>query len=148
MFDWLSSMFSDQEVDEINTLVAVPPARRELDGLDYSAIVESHLRWKALLADAIAGRASERLDVATAARADRCALGQWMDGAGKRRFGGLPDFEELRAAHAAFHNHAGEILRLAQAGRREEARQMLTSGDYFKDSMRVIRQLSRVWNRA
>jgi hypothetical protein len=147
MFDWLKRYFSNNEVQEINRLVPASRSRSEIEGLNFASAIESHLRWKARLADYIAGRSTETLDVAVIACDDKCVLGQWLYSTGKQKFGSHSEFERLRVTHAIFHRCASDVVRFADAGEQRQALEMITAGDYAKTSAQVIRQLSALWKK-
>jgi hypothetical protein len=147
MLALLKNIFTDNEVQEINELAPGDAAKAEVKGLNFTTAIESHLRWKARLSEYIAGNSTETLDPDHIACDDKCILGQWIYDVGGRSFGNEPGFAELRETHARFHQCAADVVRKVDAGQREEARQMLGSGDYTKASMLVIRLLSALWNR-
>jgi hypothetical protein len=147
MLDWVKKLFSASEATEINALMPGDAARSEVEGLNFASAIESHLRWKARLSDYIAGNSNENLEAATIALDDKCVLGQWIYGPGGRTFGNETGFEELRETHARFHLCAAEVVRKVDAGQRDEAGRLISTGDYAKTSMLVIRQLSALWNR-
>ncbi|WP_148090412.1 methyl-accepting chemotaxis protein [Paucibacter sp. KBW04] len=104
------------------------PQKEALD-IDVDSAVEAHRQWKVKLRKAI--ERNEKLDVETIACDDRCALGQWMHGKGRQRFGGKPDFVSLLEQHRQFHLAAGEVARRINQGQMAEAKRMLDSGTPF-----------------
>jgi len=144
MLGVIKNILSD---NEFNELVPGKAAKSQLKGLNVTTAIESHMRWKARLAEYVDGRSKEHLDPELIAQDDQSILGQWIHGVGGKTFGDEPGFAELRESYARFHQCAAELVRKVETGRRREARQMLGNGDYAKASMLVIRLLSGLWNR-
>ncbi|MGW8248288.1 MAG: CZB domain-containing protein [Acidiferrobacterales bacterium] len=144
MLDAIKNILSDNEFSE---LAPGKAAKSELKGLNVTTAIESHMRWKARLAEYINGNSKESLDPEQIAQDDQSILGQWIYGIGGETFGDVPGFAELRECHARFHQCAADVVRKVDAGQQEEARQMLSTGDYARASMLVIRLLSGLWNR-
>jgi hypothetical protein len=92
---------------------------------DFAKAVQAHLDWKRKLVEAIEGR-GDPIDAAVVSCDDRCALGQWIYGAGGR-FANYSEHGSLRSSHAGFHQSAGQVARLAQAGQKSEAEQVLNT---------------------
>ena len=97
--------------------------------VDFDAAIEAHRQWKVRLRQAIAQRAL--LDADTICRDDRCPLGQWLHGAGGRRWGGRPGFVTLMQKHADFHAEAGNVARTINAGALQDAERLIGSGSRF-----------------
>lgn len=114
-------------------------------GLDFGGAMEAHMKWRQRLESYIDGSSMEELKLDTVCRDDQCALGKWIYNDGVARFGYLETFAELKDLHARFHRHAGEVLSAAQSGRRDDARNLLRSGDYVRASERVKLTLSRLF---
>jgi len=109
------------------------------DEFDFAKAVQAHLDWKRKLHDAIDGK-GEKLDAAVVSLDDRCALGQWIYGPG-RRFAKYTEHASLRAAHAGFHECAGAIAEMAQHGKHDEAQRTL-DGDFKEASKKTISQIT------
>jgi hypothetical protein len=116
----------------------------ELAGLDFQAAIRAHHEWKLRLDDLLQGSTREALDPVTACRDDLCELGQWIYGAGRRVFGHLPLFEDLRVRHADFHLVAGEVVHGVHTGRDAHARQLLEN-DYVHASHQVQARLAELF---
>ncbi len=101
---------------------------------DGNTAIDAHVRWKERLKDHIAGISKENLTVGSVARDDLCALGAWINGEGKAHYGHLPGFGPLCEAHTRFHRCAGEVLALAEQGKKDEALHMLEEGAYAQAS--------------
>lgn len=101
---------------------------------DGKTAIDAHMKWKERLRDHITGRNTEPLDPHSVTRDDLCPLGIWIKGEGATTFGGTAAFDHLRSVHAKFHNAAGNIVTMNTLGRKDEALQMLETGDYAKAS--------------
>lgn len=148
MFEWIKSMFTEDEVKEINDIAPGDgdAARAVIEGLNLVSAIETHLRWKKRLSEYIDGSSKEKLDPAAIAVDDQCVLGKWIYGAGGQKFGTDANFVELRDTHAHFHRCAANIVSKADAGERDEAATLLGSGDYPRLSMQIVRELSGLWS--
>ncbi|MCX7143412.1 MAG: methyl-accepting chemotaxis protein, partial [Proteobacteria bacterium] len=108
------------------------------DEFDFNKAAQAHLDWKHKLHDCIEGR-GEPLDAAVVSCDDRCILGKWIYGPGKR-FEKYREHGALRSAHAQFHSCAGQVVRLAQAGKHEDAQGLLET-DFSTRSKETIEKL-------
>ena len=115
-----------------------------IDGLDFQAAIQAHAAWKERLLAVVQGRSQERLEYATVCRDDQCALGKWIHGDGGRSHRHRPTFTELRDAHAEFHVAAGEVLKEATDGDREQAGKLLVAGKFAQNSSRVQSLLAKL----
>ena len=86
------------------------PARE----LDFDGVIQAHMQWKHKLRRFINGE-GDPLDPAVVERDDKCALGCWIHGAGKR-FASDAGFVSLIDKHARFHRSAADIVRKTKAG--------------------------------
>jgi hypothetical protein len=116
----------------------------ELAGLDFQAAIRAHHEWKLRLNELLQGESRETLDPVAICRDDLCELGQWIYGEGRRVFGHLSLFEDLRVCHADFHLVAGEVVHGVRAGRAEHARQLM-GDDYQRSSQQVQVRLAELF---
>jgi methyl-accepting chemotaxis protein len=121
-------------------------ARRGGDGdycedLDFDEFVYAHKQWSKRLRRVIEGR-SEPQDPAVVSCDDRCSLGQWIHGDGKR-FANALAYQTLRAKHAQFHQSAGEVLTHVIHGERDQA-DAIFSGPFASLSKETIAQIRRL----
>jgi methyl-accepting chemotaxis protein len=74
---------------------------------------------------------------------DRCTLGEWIYG-DAQRFERTASYQALREKHAEFHRCAGDILRHAIQGDRDQAEQRLAErfGPLSDETIAQIRQLA------
>jgi methyl-accepting chemotaxis protein len=98
-------------------------------GFQFDTAIEAHRAWKAKLLDAI--REQGQLDAETLCRDDRCALGQWLHGAGRQGYGRQPRFVALIEQHRRFHLEAGAVARDINAKQYTQAQQRLMTGSAF-----------------
>ena len=111
----------------------------------FGEMITAHQAWKFRLQDLLAGRATEHLDAAHVSADDRCAMGKWIHGAG-RKFAGDADYRQLRELHAGFHRCAGEVISLHAAGRKGDAAELL-DGDFRERSESTIAAIRRMGQR-
>jgi len=123
--------------------LADAPAQSVDDGFDFDTAIEAHRQWKVRLRKAIAEHA--QLDADTICRDDRCPLGQWLHGAGGRRWGAQPGFVALLEKHAEFHAAAGAVARQINAGAFADAERLIGSGSTFA---RVSNEVATLLTRA
>ncbi|MFM9835368.1 MAG: CZB domain-containing protein [Methylophilaceae bacterium] len=96
-----------------------------LAGLDLRKEMDAHGSWKSKLQNLLETEDCEDLDVVIASGDCYCTLGKWLYGKGKALYGGMPEYETLRAAHANLHLMAGDVLTQHILGNRDEAEAML-----------------------
>lgn len=112
--------------------------------LDFMGAIEAHVRWKIRLEAYINGTSQEHLDADVICRDDQCALGKWIYGDGGAKYGEYPMFPVLKQTHMNFHQSAGDIVRMVDAGDTDGALTLLNSGDYARYSHRVKSDLARL----
>ena len=106
------------------------------DHLDFDSAIKAHQQWRIKLRNAILK--NEKLDAATIRRDDCCAVGKWIYGAGGRQWGNLPLFSVLVEQHKKFHQEAGHIAELVNAGKMEEANRQLQGESAFIRAGRAV----------
>ena len=114
-------------------------------GLNMKDAIDAHVAWKTRLAAQLSGAGSEALEVGVVASDDRCALGKWIHSDGKKMFGHLPEFAELRCQHAQFHLNAGNVLLAAHNDGYEAADKMLHGSEFRHASDMVQLGLVRLY---
>lgn len=107
--------------------------------MNWMEIIGAHVMWKQRLTAFLVGKSTEPLDPDTIRLDDRCALGQWIYGAGKA-MSELPRYEEVRGLHAQFHQYAADVVSLHLNGQTAEAEKLL-QGDYSKLSEKLKHRL-------
>ncbi|OYV40145.1 MAG: hypothetical protein B7Z83_01625 [Thiomonas sp. 20-64-5] len=115
---------SNEELDHCQVLVNIPTAEL-YHSLNLGQAVQGHLAWKKRLKGIVIEGRQDDVDIAQVAPDDLCALGQWLNGPAKARYGKLPEYARLRKIHAEFHLTAGQVLLNSRNGQPEEAEKML-----------------------
>jgi len=121
-----------------------PAAEVEAAGMDFEDAIDAHQRWKRRLTAFLAGR-GEALDANVVARDDKCALGCWIHGDGKKCTG-EHDFEHLRGLHARFHKSAAEVIRCHERGDTDAADTLLNN-EFSSLSEETVRQIRKIAQR-
>ncbi len=108
---------------------------------DFNKWTQAHRDWRIRLSDYVGGTSKEKLDALTVGRDDQCELGKWIQSM-RGQMAGNANFLKLLTAHAEFHRQAAEIVKLADAGKKDEAQRLLSpTGAYFHASNEVIKAL-------
>jgi methyl-accepting chemotaxis protein len=105
---------------------------------DFESATQAHVNWKHKLVDYLGGK-GEKLDQAVLAKDNRCALGEWIYGHGKT-YAGSDEYRSLQSVHADFHRCTGEVVRLADGGQEEAARQLL-HGEFEAKSKQTVSRI-------
>ncbi len=117
-----------------HAILAAYGGARPDEGLDpkraaLRAAVKAHGAWKVKLVRAV--HAGDRsFDIKTVACDDRCALGQWLYGEGKK-WSDDEHYEEVRRLHATFHKRVAGMLSEIYAGKVTDARKAIEPGGDF-----------------
>lgn len=144
LLSWLMHADKQEAEGGAHAPVEFDHHEEEFHGLNMKLAIEAHLKWKERLEKALAGEASEALQVGHVAADDRCVLGQWLHGDAKRLYAQVPEYQELVRSHADFHLLAGDILCDAHDGRHDVAREKLRH-DFRQKSDRVQLHLVRLY---
>ncbi len=126
---------------------SIAPARAQAvaaEGRDiasFEEMIEAHLKWKLRLKEYLAG-GGQPIDADEACQDHLCQMGKWIHGKG-RNLAGMPEYENLKQHHAAFHQCAGQIIRHSDDGQREQAARLLdgTFSDCTQKTVGAIRAL-------
>jgi len=112
-------------------------------GLDFDGIIQAHMNWKHKLRNFLAGE-GEALDPEVVSRDDKCALGCWIHGEGKR-YSQDPAYGSLRTSHADFHRCAGEVIRAKLGGDEVGAKRLLLNefAVLSDDTIQEIRKMKQ-----
>jgi chemoreceptor zinc-binding protein len=129
-------------------------ARLEESAMDTSLdsqitlAISAHAKWKSRLKTAIASGNCD-IDVATAARDNVCDFGRWLHTGVSLAQKQAPQYAACVELHARFHRAAAEVLKLAIAGKKEDATRLLTAvdGDFSKSSVALTHEMM-AWKRA
>ena len=97
--------------------------------MDLSQASQAHADWKVKLRLAIAKQ--EQLDVSLVTTDKACALGKWLHGEARTKYGGLKSYAECCQRHAVFHQEAGAVAATINRGDYTKASQMLDGGTRY-----------------
>ncbi len=114
-------------------------------GLNMKEAIDAHIAWKARVEAQLSGTGSETLEIGIVASDDRCELGKWIHNEGKKKYGKLPEFAELRDLHAQFHLNVGSVLLEAHNNGKKAADKMLHSSGFRRGSDMVQLGLVRLY---
>ncbi len=140
LFDW----FKKESVEDAVAGAIQLHSGDRIKGLDISAAVTTHQKWKERLFHYVSGASSEALDHIAICRDDACALGKWIHGEGRVFLGEQPEYHKLKAVHASFHISAGEIIEAVNGGNVEKAEKLLVEGNFSMLSRDVQMGLARI----
>lgn len=104
--------------------------------MDLSQAGQAHAEWKVKLRAAIAKH--ETLDVSTITADNCCALGKWLHGEAKSKYGALGTYKDCVTKHAIFHKAAGAVASEVNAKRFKEAEAMLGAGTPFMTASSAV----------
>jgi hemerythrin-like metal-binding protein len=107
----------------------------------FDKAIEAHIAWRTRLLIAIHG--GERPDRERASDPKVCALGEWLTKSGDK-LGGMPEFSALVESHRVFHAQVGEVVAVIEAGRLEEAQQLMVAGPLSRTSRATIDLILRL----
>ncbi len=108
--------------------------------MDFDEAISAHSAWKRKLRLYLS-KPDHSLAVADVAADDRCKLGEWIAGDG-RKYSSLPEFATLSTGHTRFHEAAADIV--SRADRGEDVSEELVPGsnsEFSQATARVIRAL-------
>jgi methyl-accepting chemotaxis protein len=126
-------------VDEFRLAGSQSHMGSAVQGLDVDSIIDAHRQWKVKLRDAIENRST--VDVQTLRRDDCCALGKWIYGDGKARFGHAPRFAELIERHRRFHQVAADVGEIINRKDYRAAEEAIAPGTPFSEATRAVVQV-------
>ena len=111
--------------------------------MDIDQVIIAHLLWKARTVR-YCEHPDGSLDPLQVADAGRCTFGKWLPAEGPSALS-RKDFQALQAEHAAFHQAAGALVRLANGGRVEDVETGLKpQGDFSHFMTRLVTTLKRL----
>ena len=111
--------------------------------MDFDAAMAAHADWKVNLRVALETQVPVDAD---RARSDCvCALGRWLHGDARSRWGADANYLQCVAAHREFHEAAGEVATAINRRAFDQAGRMLESGARFSTaSMKVAVAVRRL----
>lgn len=115
------------------------------DVVTLPVAIEYHMRWKGQFESALEDAQANGLDPQTVSRDDASALGQWLHGEARDRFGRAPELDDVLMWHAELHRQAASIAEVALGGDREAVRAGLARGPYATAALRLRGALSKMF---
>ena len=100
--------------------------------MDLSQAISAHGEWKVKLRAAIMKK--EQLDTTSISIDNKCALGQWLYGEARTKYGQLKSYPDLLAKHAVFHKEVGRVALLVNSQKYTEAESMLGVGSSYSNA--------------
>jgi Chemoreceptor zinc-binding domain len=104
--------------------------------MNFEEAIQKHAEWKIKFRSAMGKK--EKLDATTICADNKCALGIWLHGEGKRTLDAHPAFADVLRHHAEFHRAAGAVAAVINAGDYEKAEKMLTLGTPFASASSAV----------
>jgi hypothetical protein len=117
-------------------------AEAEVAGLNFQSAVASHQNWKARFRAMIESGIVEALDPKMIAQDNQCAIGKWIYGPAKEKYGSHPLYEKLRSDHAVFHTSASRVLEMILRGDTQNALHEIERGDFSRATNDMIIDLA------
>ncbi len=114
--------------------------------MDFKAAIDAHVQWKMKLRGYVSNP-DKSLKADIVGVDNKCALGQWIYGEG-RKFQDLSEYAQLKEEHAQFHKCAAEVIALADAGKKEQANEVVNHGAYAKISNSVVQRIGAMKEKA
>ena len=115
--------------------------------MNFDEAVAAHSDWKRKLRSYIQ-KPDHSLKVIEVGAHDRCKLGQWIAGEG-RKYASLQEYAKLQAEHTRFHKAAAEVIERADRG--QNVAQEVTLGansEFGKASGAVVMALMEMKRKA
>jgi hypothetical protein len=123
-------------------LEMVDPVEAEAAGLNFHSAITSHQNWKARFRAMIESGIVEALDPKMIAQDNQCAIGKWIYGPAKEKYGSHPLYEKLRSDHAVFHTSASRVLEMILRGDTQNALHEIERGDFSRATNDMIIDLA------
>jgi methyl-accepting chemotaxis protein len=96
--------------------------------MDFDQAILAHTGWKNRFRSHLKGK--EVLAAETVAADDKCELGQWLHGNGKK-YAGQPEFQVAMRKHARFHAVAAEVIQKAKTMPAEQRASLIALGSEY-----------------
>lgn len=117
-----------------------------VNAAEISKAIAAHSAWKHRLANAIA--TGSDASTPDKVRTDNlCDFGKWLYSA-DLSMRADPHYAGVKAAHAAFHVAASEVLALAIAGKKADAEKAMASGSVFLTASVKVTSAMMTWQAA
>jgi hypothetical protein len=108
--------------------------------MNFDEAIQVHAAWKVVLSTYLR-RIDGTLKAAEARVDNRCALGRWLHGEGKK-YSSTAEYQILVSEHARFHRAAGEVIDKANSGQAMNADRILHfDSEYGIASRNVVKAI-------
>ncbi len=97
--------------------------------MNLDTAIAAHAEWKFKLRTAITSQT--QVEAASVAKDNLCALGSWLHGEAKSKYGHLESYRNCLGAHASFHREAGKVAQLINRKKYGEAEAALGAGSPY-----------------
>ncbi|MGP1454556.1 MAG: CZB domain-containing protein [Treponema sp.] len=97
--------------------------------IDFTLTIKTHKDWKRKLHAAIIDRAQVNADEIGCDNC--CAFGKWLYGEAKEQYAALSSYKNCVEQHKKFHQEAGKVAVLINAGKFNEAEALLRPGALY-----------------
>jgi len=85
-----------------------------VSGVDFTDIRLKHVTWRVRLDDFFEGKPGMTEEEATSHKA--CEMGKWLYSEGMKRYGTMPEMQELEKKHIELHATVNNIMTLKHSG--------------------------------
>jgi methyl-accepting chemotaxis protein len=100
---------------------------------DFTEIRLQHVAWRAKLNDFLEGKNSMSEEEATSHKA--CDVGKWLYSAGMKKYGDMPEMQELEKIHVELHSTVKRIIML------KRSRKILDQEEEFDKLDKILRKI-------
>lgn len=100
---------------------------------DFTDIRLKHVTWRVKLDDFLEGTPSMTEEQATSHEA--CDVGKWLYSEGMKKYGTMPEMQELEKIHVELHSTVKNIISLKQSGN------ISAEKEKFEDLDKILRKI-------
>lgn len=97
--------------------------------MDFDTAIQAHVEWKTKIRAYIM-KHDGTVNASVVSQDNQCALGKWLYGEGLK-YNNLPEFVNLKAEHARFHQATAKIIELINSGKAQQAEDLMKAGSDF-----------------
>lgn len=114
--------------------------------MDVRQEINNHLDWMESIASLLDSDELTPEELQTITEHDKCKLGIWMNSEDADSYKNMPDYENLRESHDAFHELAGKLIVTLKQNNEKEAIEI--GIQFIETSKKVIGYLKSLQNHA
>jgi methyl-accepting chemotaxis protein len=107
-----------------------------LSKTDFTDIRLKHVAWRVKLDDFLEGKKSMTEEEATSHTA--CDVGKWLYSVGMKKYGTMPEMQELERIHVELHSTVKDIILLKQSGNISAEKEGLDKLDKILRKVRLL----------